>query len=52
MRTRLERVSLVLLGLVFAASALQAGHLLVRSHELQRDFRVYFIAALMIRNHE
>jgi hypothetical protein len=52
MRTRLERVYLVLLGLVFVASALQAGHLLLESHWLQRDFRVYFIAASMIRNHE
>jgi Glycosyltransferase family 87 len=52
MRTRLKRVYLVLLGLVFAASALQAGPLLVQSHGLQPDFRVYFIAASMIRNHE
>jgi Glycosyltransferase family 87 len=52
MRTRLERVCLVLLGLVFVASALQAGLEIVRSQGSQRDFRVYFIAASMIRNHE
>ena len=52
MRTRLERVCLVLLGLVFVASALQGGLEIVSSHGSQRDFRVYFIAASMIRNHE
>ena len=52
MRTRLERGCLVLLGLVFVASALQGGLEIVRSHGSQRDFRVYFIAASMIRNHE
>jgi hypothetical protein len=52
MRTRLERVCLVLLGLVFVASAFQAGLILVRSHGSQNDFPVYFIAASMIRNHE
>ncbi len=43
---------LALLGLLFVASALQAGLEIVRSHGSQRDFRVYFIAASMIRNHE
>jgi hypothetical protein len=52
MKTRLERVSLVLLGLVFVASALQASLMIVRSHGSQRDFWVYFNAASMIRNHE
>jgi hypothetical protein len=52
MRTRLERVYLVLLGLLFVASALQAGRQIVLSHMSPRDFRVYFVAASMIRNHE
>ena len=52
MKTRLERLCLVLLGLVFVASALQGSLMIVRSHGLQRDFRVYFNAASMIRNHE
>ena len=52
MTTRLERACLVLLGLVFVASALQGGLEIASSDGSQRDFRVYFIAASMIRNHE
>ena len=52
MRNAIERVCLVLVGLVFAASGLQAGRQIVLSHRSQRDFRVYFIAASMIWNHQ
>jgi len=52
MRNTIERVCLVLVGLVFIASAVQGGLQVVSSHGSQRDFRVYFTASSMIRNHE
>jgi hypothetical protein len=51
-RNTIERVCLVLVGLVFIASAVQGGLQVVSSHGSQRDFRVYFTASSMIRNHE
>jgi Glycosyltransferase family 87 len=52
MRNAIERLCLVLVGLVFIASAVQGGLQVVSSHGSQRDFRVYFTASSMIRNHE
>jgi Glycosyltransferase family 87 len=52
MRKKLERVCLVLVGLVFVASAIPASLIIVRSHMSQLDFQCYFTAASMIRYHE